>query len=154
MQYGFMKNYICLLLLLLLILSCVGGSNRQPEIKDAYGLELSEDKTFSLDAETVQKTDMIQLFEQSDTLFFSFSNSYDNSIVIYDYTSGDFVSKIRVHSSVIILDAAFNVVGETLLPDFEYLILHTFVSPDGLHVQVLSDDDDRMRFKTFKVVQK
>ena len=60
---------------------------------------------------------------------------------------------LRRPFSVIIIDSEFNIVGETLLPEFEYLILQTFVSPDGLHIQILSDDDDFMKFKTFKIAQ-
>ncbi|MDR1356556.1 MAG: hypothetical protein LBJ58_02670, partial [Tannerellaceae bacterium] len=52
---------------------------------------------------------------------------------------------------VIILDSQFNKIGESYLPDAPYLTLSYFVSPEGFHIQVNSEDDDIMKFKTFKI---
>lgn len=84
-------KFFILSFLTTIILNC----NHDKVFEYKYELELSEDKIFILDSETVQTTSIIQLFTQNDTLFFSFANEYDNSVVIYDYFSGDFITKIK-----------------------------------------------------------
>ncbi|MDE6771364.1 MAG: DUF4221 domain-containing protein [Muribaculaceae bacterium] len=51
---------------------------------------------------------------------------------------------------VIILDGEFNKVGEYRLPEDMYYTANAFVTPDGLHVNTVSDDDDLMTFRVFK----
>ena len=86
-----MYKIICVLFIILF-----GCRNGNPtEIEYTCKLELSEDKIFHLDSETSQMTNIIQLFTENDTIFFSFANEYDNSIVIYDYLSGNFISKLK-----------------------------------------------------------
>lgn len=53
--------------------------------------------------------------------------------------------------SVIILDDKMNVIGETMLPEDKYYYDLSFVNSDGLHVNVVSDDDDFMKFRVFKL---
>lgn len=56
--------------------------------------------------------------------------------------------------AVIILDENFNIVGESELPIARYYPMHSFVDSEGLHINVVSEDDDYMTFKTFKAVNK
>ena len=60
---------------------------------------------------------------------------------------------LRKPASIIILDINFKKIGETFIPKYEYDISSCFISPEGLHIRVESDDDDIMTFKTFKLEQ-
>lgn len=60
---------------------------------------------------------------------------------------------LRKPMSVTILDKNFQIVGETMLPQELYLLNQCFVGPDGFHIQVESEDDDIMRFKTFGLLK-
>jgi hypothetical protein len=71
------------------------------------------------------------------------------SMPTYNYSKESRIIEKKLH--VIILDEQFNKIGESTLPDAPYLILSYFVSPEGLHIQVDSEDDDVMAFKTFKI---
>jgi hypothetical protein len=70
----------------------------------------------------------------------------------YNYPPESHIIEKALH--VIILDEQFRKIGESTLPDAPYLILSYFISPEGLHVQVNSEDDDIMKFKTFKIQKK
>ena len=61
---------------------------------------------------------------------------------------------MRKPLALIILDDDFQIICRKLLPDYAYLINQCFVSPEGFHIQVESDNDDIMRFKTFKLCRK
>lgn len=61
---------------------------------------------------------------------------------------------IRKPLALIVLDEDFQIICRKLLPGYPYLINQCFVSPDGFHIQVESDNDDIMRFKTFKLCRK
>ena len=50
--------------------------------------------------------------------------------------------------AVVILDENFQKVGEYNLKEKSDRCSHVFVSPEGLHINVLSDDDDYMEFLT------
>ena len=54
---------------------------------------------------------------------------------------------------VIILDGHFNKVGEYRLPHDRYYTANAFVNPGGLHVNVVSEDDDLMSFRVFKPIK-
>lgn len=56
--------------------------------------------------------------------------------------------------AVIILDENFNIVGESELPIARYYPMHSFVDSEGLHINVVSEDDDYMTFKTFKAINR
>lgn len=55
--------------------------------------------------------------------------------------------------SIVILDTYYNKVGEYDVKESTNLFTHTFVSPEGLHINVLSDDDDYLTFLTLKPVK-
>ena len=52
---------------------------------------------------------------------------------------------------ILILDKSYQTVGLIDLPHYVYWTNSIFLSKEGLHIQVPSDNDDIMRFKTFKV---
>lgn len=52
--------------------------------------------------------------------------------------------------AVVILDEDFQKVGEYNIKEKSNLYAYSFTSPEGLHIQVLSDDDDYMTFMTIK----
>lgn len=54
----------------------------------------------------------------------------------------------------IILDKNYQEVGLVDLPEYVYWSARIFISEEGIHIQVPSDNDDIMRFKTFKVKKK
>jgi hypothetical protein len=55
---------------------------------------------------------------------------------------------------VIILDSNLNYIGEQALPtDIVFNSMNSFVSEDGFHIQVLTEDEDNMLFYQYKVVQ-
>jgi hypothetical protein len=55
--------------------------------------------------------------------------------------------------SIIILNEAFEKIGEYDLKEKTGLYSKCFVSPEGLHINVLSDDDDYLKFITLKPVK-
>jgi hypothetical protein len=85
------------------------------------------------------------IYDKYNKLYYRFAH-----LPVYDgYSTRDFIHKKPI--SVIILDENFNKVGETLLPANKYYSRQCFVSPEGLHIQVLSDDDDWLKFKVFRI---
>ncbi|OUO49184.1 hypothetical protein B5F77_15280 [Parabacteroides sp. An277] len=54
----------------------------------------------------------------------------------------------------IILDKNYQEVGLVDLPEYVYWSARIFISKEGIHIQIPSDNDDIMRFKTFKVKKK
>lgn len=54
----------------------------------------------------------------------------------------------------IILDKNYQEVGLVDLPEYVYWSARIFISEEGVHIQVPSDNDDIMRFKTFKIKRK
>lgn len=69
-----------------------------------------------------------------------------------NYNKDDLNNEIhRKPLSIVILDGDLNVIGETDLPQDTYYVSNSFVTPEGLHLQVYSEDDDFMRFRVFKL---
>ena len=54
----------------------------------------------------------------------------------------------------IVLDKNYQEVGLVNLPEYVYWSARIFISEEGIHIQVPSDNDDIMRFKTFKIKRK
>ncbi len=79
--------FICLLL----FVSCI-GENGQVQESSNYILEQLPDKCFELDENTVQTTPYMQYIAEQD--LFCFTNEYDNSITINDFTTGKTKKKI------------------------------------------------------------
>ena len=56
---------------------------------------------------------------------------------------------------IIVLDSQLHYLGEEILPpakEGNYRINNCFVSKDGLNIQVLTDDEDKLIFEQYKVV--
>ena len=56
---------------------------------------------------------------------------------------------LRKPMEIIVLNNRFEVIGKSRIEDDLYWVNQCFVSPDGFHIQVKSDDDDILCFKTF-----
>lgn len=64
------------------------------------------------------------------------------------YTEGEYNFKPTV---VIVLDSELNYIGESYLPsDLKYRTMNCFVSRDGLNIEVLTDDEDKIIFYQYK----
>lgn len=78
----------------------------------------------------------------------SFKACYTND----DYTSG------RKRFSIIIMDNDFNIIGETLFPDYSYHSKSMFVEEEGLyirsnHFKSPDFDEDKLMFTCFKLLK-
>ncbi|MGJ1082465.1 DUF4221 family protein, partial [Bacteroides fragilis] len=78
-----------------LVCSCSYKKNDRVHRTEDYFLIVKADKCFNLDSETVQTTEYLQLFKSGEEIIFSFVNEYDNSIVLYDYATGENMRKIK-----------------------------------------------------------
>lgn len=56
---------------------------------------------------------------------------------------------LRKPIEIVVLDDKFKVIGKSRIKDDMYWVNQCFVGPDGLHIQVKSDDDDILCFRTF-----
>lgn len=80
---------------------------------------------------------------------------YYRLVLLPDNRDIDFKERtIRKPLALVVLDEDFRIICRKRLPQYEYFINECFVSPEGFHIQVMSDNDDIFRFKTFKVEQK
>ncbi len=78
-----------------LVCSCSYKKNDRVHRTEDYSLIVKADKCFNLDSETFQTTEYLQLFKSGEEIIFSFVNEYDNSIVLYDYATGENMRKIK-----------------------------------------------------------
>lgn len=83
------------------------------------------------------------LYDQYNNLYYRICLNPTNN-----YSINDPIQRKPV--SIIILDANFNKIGESAIPELSYDIMSCVISPEGLHIQIESDNDDIMIFKTFK----
>lgn len=56
---------------------------------------------------------------------------------------------LRKPTEIIVLNDRFELIGKSRIKDDLYWVNQCFVGPDGFHIQVKSDDDDMLYFKTF-----
>ena len=56
---------------------------------------------------------------------------------------------VRKPIEIIVLDEAFNIIGKSPIKEDRYWINQCFVGEEGLHIQVQSEDEDKLIFKTF-----
>lgn len=93
-----MKKMLLLLFLIGILPSCKDNKGLVQTFVNQCNLIRIEDKTFVLDDETTQNFDCLQFYRTNDLeskLFFN--NTYDNSIVEYDFASSRFIRKIKFH---------------------------------------------------------
>lgn len=55
---------------------------------------------------------------------------------------------------IIALDSSYNIIGQYNIKDNDYISGYCFLSNEGLHIKTNSDNDDIMKFKTFKLHKK
>ena len=58
---------------------------------------------------------------------------------------------IRKPIEVVVLNKDFQIIGKAALPSYKYWISHAFVGEKGLHIQIQSENEDELVFKTFVV---
>lgn len=56
---------------------------------------------------------------------------------------------IRKPIEVVVLDKDYKILGKASLPSYKYWISHVFVGVEGLHIQIQSENEDELVFKTF-----
>lgn len=101
-------------------------------------------------------TNFMSQYNYSFILYDKFNNLYYRLVGIPtdDYDSENIIKEInRKPLAIIILNSDFEKVGETMLPRDCYLFAKSFVTEKGLHISVESEDDDFMKFRTFKAVK-
>lgn len=87
-------------LAVLLLTSCTNSTVRirnenQGRLRATVKLEVVEEKSFLLDDNTAPKPEYTQMYEAPDgRRYFTFLNSYNNSVYFYDYSTQDYVEKI------------------------------------------------------------
>lgn len=58
---------------------------------------------------------------------------------------------IRKPIEIIVLDENFEIIGKCKVPKADYWINQCFVGKEGLHIQIQSDDENELKFKTFLI---
>lgn len=56
---------------------------------------------------------------------------------------------IRKPIEIVVLNKDFTILGKASLPSYKYWISHVFVGEEGLHIQIQSENEDELVFKTF-----
>jgi hypothetical protein len=100
--------------------------------------------------------DLMHYLEQTQyvgVFFDKYKNLYYRLVVhpLYNYDVNN-KSTWSKKISVIILDSHFNKVGEYDVLEYTNLCSNTFVSEEGLHINVESEDDDYLKFISLKPV--
>lgn len=87
------------------------------------------------------------LYDKKDKLYYRFA-----LLPTYNPVKGH--NRYNKKVQVIVLDSSFETVGRFDLPDENYSTGFSFISHEGLHIWTCSDNDDYMRFRTFKAEKK
>ncbi|MDR2138849.1 MAG: DUF4221 domain-containing protein [Tannerella sp.] len=101
--------------------------------------------------------DLMHYMEQTQyagVFFDPYRNLYYRLVAhpLYDYDVND-RETWKKKLSVVILDSRFNKTGEYDLEEWTDRCSRTFVSEEGLHIGVVSEDDDYLKFITLKPVK-
>lgn len=96
----------------------------------------------------------LEQYQYTSILYDSFRDLYYRLVVLpkTDYDLND-PSTQQKDLAVIILNTNFEKVGEYQLEHGRYLYANSFVVPDGLCINVVSDDDDYLKFKVLKAIK-
>lgn len=100
--------------------------------------------------------DFIEGSQYAAILYDRFNNLYYRLVrlPLEDYNHNNLRMEIlRKPLAIIILNKDFNIIGEYELPNERYYTSHIFVNSEGININVLSDDDDFLRFKVFKPIE-
>jgi hypothetical protein len=115
-----------------------------------------KDRIFPLSSKSATG-DLLHYLEQTQyvgVFFDRYRNLYYRLVVhpLYDYDVNDRYTWSK-KISVIILDYSLNKVGEYDLEEYTGQYSKTFVSEEGLHINVESEDDDYLKFISLKPVK-
>lgn len=103
-----------------------------------------------------QKSDLQRHYLEQMQYAGIFYDEYNNvyyrlvTLPIYDYDIYDEKTQ-KKPMAVVILNSNFDKVGEVRLEHGDYKYRNTFVSKDGLQINVHSEDDDYLKFVTYKL---
>lgn len=82
------------------------------------------------------------LYDKYRKVYYRIAKLPDSSIDIHK-------RPLRKPIEVIVLNDKFEIIGKSPLKNDRYWINQSFVGEEGLHIQVQSDNEDELRFKTF-----
>lgn len=139
-----------------------------PASDSLYVWTPTTDVTLAYLADYSERPDIVpQMGVDRDELFKNYIKSFQYGAIFYDsenklyyrlfHEAGEIDandlagSATRKPMGIIILDKNFEKVGECMLPLGEYYPVNAFVAAGILYVNILSDDDDFMKFKAFTV---
>lgn len=119
------------------------GYSRETDVKAIAG-----------DSKSDLQRHYLEQYQYAGIFYDKFHNLYYRLVLlpIFDYDIIDKNTQFKP-LSVIILDASFNKVGEYDMGRADCRYRNSFVSEEGLHINVYSDDDDYLRFITLKLVE-
>lgn len=84
-------------------------------------------------------------------LYDKYRNVYYRIALLPDYNIDITKIPLRKPIELIILNDKFEIIGKGRLPKANYWINQCFVGEEGLHIQIQSDNEDELRFKTFMI---
>lgn len=95
----------------------------------------------------------LEQYQYAGIFYDKFHNLYYRLVLlpIYDYDVNNDIQYKPL--SIIVLDSLFDKVGEYNLDKACYKYRNTFVSEEGLHINVYSENDDYLKFITLKLVK-
>ena len=121
-----------------LVCSCSYKKNDRVHRTEDYSLIVKADKCFNLDSETVQTTEYLQLFKSGEEIIFSFVNEYDNSIVLYDYATGENMRKIKFEregANGINSVTSYLIINEDSIYLYDRMTRYLYLTNDSSHVK-------------------
>ena len=95
--------------------------------------------------------DYLEQYQYAGIFYDKYNNLYYRIVLLplSEYDIKDRSTQYK-NLSIVILDSSFNKVGEHNLKYQKYVYRNTFVSTEGLHINIVSEDDDYFKFITLK----
>lgn len=84
-------------------------------------------------------------------LYDNYRKIYYRIVLLPDYDIDIKKKPIRKPVGIIVLNEEFEIIGKCSLPKADYWINQCFVGVEGLHIQIQSDNEDELKFKTFMI---
>lgn len=105
-------------------------------------------------SKTDAQRNYLEQYQYSSILYDPYRELYYRLIVLpkTDYDLNNPVTQQKA-LAVIILDKAFKKVGEYQLENERYMYINSFVGPEGLCINIFSEDDDYLSFKVLNVLR-
>lgn len=119
-----------------------------------YSLETNIEPLPLNSSQTDFQEQYLEQYQYVGILYDKYHNLYYRLVMLptFDYDLNTFSTQHK-EIAVIILNSSFEKVGEYNLNRAYYKIRNVFVSKEGLHINVQSDDDDYLKFITLNVLK-